>query len=250
MRVIKKQEQVDVIISLCLCMAAFAFSFAGFGYGLVAVPLLALVMPVKMAVAIQFPFSVLLVLLNTWRYGRTLQWQDLKSLFLGAAIAIPVGVFSLNWFPEIVMKRALAVFIVLTVLSARNRWGEKMIHGFASTSLGGAVLGIISGWFIGAYTTGGPPAVIYATARFADAEKAKGIMGIYFLVTDIVLVILFCFTGVLTAGTLVQSLMHAPAVVVGFLVGAVSLKRVSYGGYMVGVHVLLLMAAGMLWFVH
>ncbi|MDY0221803.1 MAG: sulfite exporter TauE/SafE family protein [Desulfobacterium sp.] len=237
-------------IGLSLCMAAFAFSFAGFGYGLVAVPLLALVLPVKMAVAIQFPFGVLLVLLNTWRYGRTLEWQNLKPLLLGAAIAIPLGVFSLNWFSEIVMKRALALFIVLTVLSARNKSGERIIHGFAATATGGTVLGIISGWFIGAYTAGGPPAVIYAMARFSDVEKAKGIMGIYFLITDIAIVILFYFTDVLTLGTLMESIVYTPAVVVGFLVGAVSLKRVSYRGYMVGVHVLLLIAAGMLWFVH
>ncbi|SMC60930.1 hypothetical protein SAMN02746065_105151 [Desulfocicer vacuolatum DSM 3385] len=236
-----------MIISLCLAISAFAFSFAGFGYGLLAVPLLALVVPVKTAVAIQFPFSVLLVLLNTLRYGRTLKWMDLKPLFIGAAIAIPLGVFSLHWFSEIVMKRALAVFIVFTVVSARNKSGEKMIHGFARTAMGGGILGIISGWFIGAYTTGGPPAVIYATARFSNAEKAKGIMGIYFLVTDIALVILFCFTGILTTDTFIQSITYTPAVVVGFLLGALSLKWVSHRGYMVGVHILLLVAAAMLW---
>lgn len=236
-----------MIISLCLGISAFAFSFAGFGYGLLAVPLLALVVPVKMAVAIQFPFSVLLVLCNTLRYGRKLRWMDLKPLFIGAAIAIPLGVFSLNWLPEIVMKRALALFIVLTVIIARNKLGGKAIHGFANTTMGGTVLGLISGWFMGAYTTGGPPAVIYATAKFSDAKKAKGIMGIYFLATDMVLVILFCFTGILTTDTFMQSLIYSPAVAIGFLIGAISLKWVSYKGYMVGVHLLLIVAAGMLW---
>ena len=236
-----------MIISLCLGISAFAFSFAGFGYGLLAVPLLALVVPVKMAVAIQFPFSVLLVLYNTLRYGRELRWMDLKPLFIGAAIAIPLGVFSLNLLPEYVMKRALALFIVLTVIMARNKSGEKAIHKFANTTMGGTVLGLISGWFMGAYTTGGPPAVIYATAKFSDAEKAKGIMGIYFLITDIALVILFCFTGILTTDTFMQSLVYTPAVVIGFLIGAISLKWVSYKGYMMGVHLLLIIAAGMLW---
>lgn len=235
-----------MIISLSLCMAAFAFSFAGFGYGLIAVPLLALVVSVKTAVAIQFPFSVLLVLLNSWRYGRTLQWRDLKPLFIGAAIAIPLGVISLNWLPELAMKRTLAVFIVLTILSRRVSWNNNLLQRFANSFVGGAILGFISGWFTGAYTTGGPPAVIYATAKFSDIEKAKGIMGVYFLITDIVLIILFLFTGVVTIETLKQSFMYTPAVIFGLLIGVLSWKHVSYRGYMIGVDCLLLVAAVML----
>lgn len=237
-----------MITSFYLFIAAFAFSFAGFGFGLVSVPLLALVVPMKMAVAIQFPFSFLLVLLNAWRYGSALKWQDLKPLTIGSAIAIPLGVFSLNWFPEIVMKRALAIFIVLTVVNARNKWGYKIIHSFASTTTGGVILGIISGWFSGAYTTGGPPAVIYATTKFSDPEKAKGVMGLYLFIINIPIMFLFWFADVLTLDTLKTSFMYTPVVVVGFLAGAVILKRVSYRGYMLGVHLLLLIAAGMLWF--
>jgi uncharacterized protein len=235
-----------MITSLSLCLAAFAFSFAGFGYGLIAVPLLALIVSVKTAVAIQFPFSVLLVLLNTWQYGRKLQWRDLKPLFIGAAIAIPLGVLSLNWLPELVMKRTLAVFIVLTIISRRIAWKDDLLQRFAKTFAGGVFLGVISGWFTGAYTTGGPPAVIYATGKFSNIEKAKGIMGVYFLFTDIVLMLLFLFTGVVTMETLKQSFMHTPAVVIGLLLGLLSLKRVRYRGYMAGVDCLLVVAAAML----
>lgn len=237
-----------MIISLSLGVAAFAFSFAGFGYGLIAVPLLALIVSVKTAVAIQIPFSVLLVLLNTWRYGRTLQWRDLKPFFIGAAIAIPLGVLSLNWLPELVLKRTLAVFIVLTVISRRFALKQDLLKRFTNTFIGGSFLGFISGWFTGAYTTGGPPAVIYATGKFSNIEKAKGIMGVYFLITDIALIILFSFTGVVTMETLKLSFIHTPAVVIGLLLGLLSLKRVSYQGYMVGVDCLLVVSATMLSF--
>ncbi len=235
-----------MIISFILCMAAFAFSFAGFGYGLIAVPLLALIVPVKTAVAIQFPFSVLLVLMNTCRYGRQLQWQDLKPLFIGAAIAIPLGALSLHWFPELVMKRTLAIFIVLTVISRRVAFKTEILHRITGTFQGGMFLGFISGWFTGAYTTGGPPAVIYATGRFPDMDKAKGVMGVYFLISDLMIMGLFLFTGVITADTLKQSFLYTPAVLIGLFAGLLSLKRVSYKGYMAGVDTLLIIAAAML----
>lgn len=224
-------------------MAAFGFSFTGFGFNLVAVTLLALVLPIKMAVVIQLPFSVLLPLLNSGRYGRKFSWVEVKPLFIGAIIAIPLGVFSLDWFSESIMKRALAGFIVLTVFSARCPWKGDAVNRFASSPSGGTLLGMISGWFMGAYTTGGPPAVIYATAIFSDEKKAKGLMGTYFFLVNLTLMILFWYTGLMTVDTLKQSFVHSPAVIAGFLLGTLLLKQVSHEGYMMGVHFLLLVAA-------
>ena len=235
-----------MFIGLCLGIASFAFSFAGFGFGLVAVTLLSLVLPVKLAVAIQFPLIFPLLIINTYRYGHRLRLMELKPFFIGAVIALPLGVFALDWFSEIVMKRILAVFTVISVFNSTHSWGKNLLNRFIGTDSGGTILGILSGWFMGAYSAGGPPAVIYATAKYADAEKAKGMMGVYFLLIELVLIVLFCINNVLTAGTLKQSFLHSPAVICGFFLGDLLLERVSHKGYMMGVHFLLLVAAVML----
>ena len=208
--------------------------------------MLALVLPVKDAVAIQLPFSVLLVVVNSFRYGKSIKWDELKPLFLGSAVAIPAGVFSLNLFPDMLMKRALALFVVLVILFERMGQGRGRIGNFAKTEPGGIVLGMISGWFIGAYTTGGPPAVIYSTARFPEPRNAKGAMGLYFFATDIVIVLLFAMTGLLTLDLFYQSLRYTPAVLLGFLAGSYFFKNITRGTYLIGVHFLLFMAAVML----
>ena len=105
---------------------------------------------------------------------------------------------------------------------------------------------MISGWFIGAYTTGGPPAVIYATARFPDPRKAKGAMGLYFLATDVVIVLMFIMTGLLTLDLFFLSLRYTPAVLVGFFAGSYFFKNITKQNYILGVHFLLLVAAVML----
>ena len=238
--------ETAVFISCVLILSAFTFSFAGFGFGLVAVPLLALALPIKDAVAIQLPFSVFLVVINSFRYGKSIKWDDLKPIFIGSAAAMPVGVFSLNFFPDNLMKRALALFIVLVVLFERTRQGQAKFGEFARAGSGGMILGMISGWFIGAYTTGGPPAVIYATARFPDPRKAKGAMGIYFLATDVVIVIMFIMTGLLTWDLFLLSLRFTPAVLAGFLAGSYFFKNITKQNYILGVHFLLLAAAVML----
>jgi uncharacterized protein len=238
--------ETSLFISCALILSAFTFSFAGFGFGLVAVPLLSLVLPVKVAVAIQLPFSVLLVVINSYRYGKAIKWHKLKPLFMGSAVAIPVGVYSLNFVSDTLMKRALAVFIILVVLFERWRRGQGGIGKFAKTGSGGMLLGMISGWFTGAYTTGGPPAVIYATARFPEPRNAKGAMGLYFLATDVLIVLLFVMTGLLTLELLFQSLRFTPAVLVGFIAGSYFFQNITKHTYMLGVHLLLVMAAIML----
>lgn len=238
--------ETSIFISCALILSAFTFSFAGFGFGLVAVPLLSLVLPVKEAVAIQLPFSVLLVVINSYRYGKFVKWHELKPLFIGSAAAIPVGVYSLNLLPDTLMKRALAFFVVLAVWFDRKSKGQGKLGRFSQTGQGGIILGMISGWFIGAYTTGGPPAVIYTTARFPDPRKAKGAMGLYFFATDILIVLLFTMTGLLTWELFLQSLRFTPAVCLGFFFGAYVFRNITNRTYMLGVHSLLLMAAIML----
>jgi hypothetical protein len=80
--------ETSIFISCALILSAFTFSFAGFKFGLVALPLLALVLPIKDAVAIQLPFSVLLVVINSFRYGKSIKWNELKPFFIGSAAAI------------------------------------------------------------------------------------------------------------------------------------------------------------------
>ena len=235
-----------LLISCALILSAFTFSFAGFGFGLVAVPLLSLALPVKDAVAIQLPFSILLVAVNSVRYGRSVQWHQLKPLFIGSATAIPAGVYSLSWFPDHLMRFALALFVVGVVLFERIRQTRGKFTAFAQTGYGGVLLGMISGWFIGAYTTGGPPAVVYAAARFPEPAHAKGALGIYFLVTDVLIVIMFMMTGVLTSELFLQSLRFTPAVLVGFLAGVYFFSNITKHTYLMGVHFLLLVAAVML----
>lgn len=236
----------SLFITFALTLSALTFGFAGFGFGLVSVPLLALVLPVKDAVAIQLPFSFFLVLINSCRYGKSIKWRELKPIFIGSAVAIPVGVYSLSFFPDNLMKRALALFVVLVILFERRSRGEGRVGEFAKTGAGGVLLGMISGWFIGAYTTGGPPAVIYSTARFSEPWKAKGAMGLYFFVTDILILLLFIMTGLLTLELFCQSILYTPAVLAGFLAGSYFFGNLSRKTYMIGVHLLLLMAAIML----
>ena len=236
-----------MMIMAIFALSAFTFSFAGFGFALVAVPLLALILPVKAAVAIQFPLMYVVVLYHAWRFGRKVRWRQMAPLFIGAGLGLPLGVLSLSNFSEAAMKQILAGFIVLVVLNNYFNSDWRLRKFFVTSKCLGGFLGVASGWFQGAFATGGPPAVLYVAASDLDPEIAKGLLGNYFAFLCTYLGILFLVNGMLTASIWMDSLKYSPAVVAGVLGGAAMARRVSTRGYRLIVDVLLVLTSVMLW---
>ena len=229
-------------------LSAFIFSFIGFGFGLTAVPLLALIIPIQDAVSLQLPFAAVLVCYNAWRYRRLVSWRKMAPLLIAAAVALPVGLWSLTYFPERFMIRALAVFIVLAVISGRWTPKQQPNRDKAPPAWLGVVLGSISGWFTGAYTTGGPPAVIYALMSCSDPKEVKGFIAVYFAMLVGFAAALFVWTGVISIHTVQAAVPLVPAVLIGAVLGGLAFRRFSPEVWRWGADILLLLSAGTLWF--
>jgi uncharacterized membrane protein YfcA len=238
----------EIVVPVVLALAAFILAFIGFGFALVAVPLLALVLPVKLAVGISFPFICLLTVYNSWRYGRPVDWKVLWPLLAGCVIAMPLGFISLNVFPESFMKKALAVFIILAVVSSRLA-KERLSSGkIGASPWWGILMGIVSGWFNGAYTTGGPPAILYFLTVTDNPAKIKGLIGVYYILIMAVLGAMFFMGDVLTSQSLMISLKYSPAVILGAVIGVFVFKRIGNRSYRLAADGLLVLAAVLLWF--
>jgi hypothetical protein len=237
----------EMMVGAIFALSAFTFSFAGFGFALVAVPLLALILPVKAAVAIQFPLMYGVVLYHAWRFGRKVRWRQMAPLFIGAGLGLPLGVWSLNSFPETAMKRILAVFIVLVIFNNYFKSGRRRLKFFVTSKCLGGFMGVISGWFTGAFCTGGPPGVLYVSALGVEPETAKGLLGNYFVFVCTYLGILLSVNGMLTSSIWMDSLKYSPAVAAGIFLGAVMTRCVSTRGYRLTVDILLVLTSVMLW---
>jgi len=231
-----------------LALSSFTFGFAGFGFSLTAVPLLALALPLKEAIAIQFPLMTALSVYNAWHYGRVTSVKGLWLFFASAFVSLPLGLFALNQWPEGFMKKGLAVFIVASLAAGQLKWVKKSQVRLASSRLWEAFMGVLSGWFQGAYSTGGPPAVIYITGTADEPLKAKAFLGIYFAVLNVLITApAYVAGGLLTTDILIKSLLYSPAVMVFAALGMLLFSRVSSQGYRHGVNVLLVLTAALLW---
>ena len=240
---------VEYVIILILALGGFTFSFAGFGFALVTLPFLSLLLPVKLSVGFVFPYVLVLVLYHTGRFGKLLDRRILFPLIVGACLAIPFGLWSLHIFPEVWLKRCLAVFIVLSVTAGRlpGFINITQVRRTGRTRVWGLVCGLIGGWFQGAYAAGGPPAVVYIRSIEDNPEKAKGYLGAYFSVINLLTAVMFAFGDVFTTQWLWNSLAYSPAVLVGTVAGALLSNRIDARVYRAAVDLLLIVSSVMLW---
>ncbi|MCB2193211.1 MAG: sulfite exporter TauE/SafE family protein [Deltaproteobacteria bacterium] len=234
--------------AIILSLAAFTFSFAGFGFPWVALPLLSLVMPLRDAIIFHYPFVLALVFYHAWRYRGHLAWRRHLPLLIGSAMGMPLGVWLLLALPEELMRKGMAVFIALSVLALSRDWGERLAGKVSSTPLGGAAIGLLSGWLQGAYAVGGPPVVLYIMARAKSPQEVKGFLGVYFTFICVVTASLYAVNGLFTAHWLKLSLYYSPSVLLGAAAGAWAFSRVSSVGFRRIVFIMLLAAAVALWF--
>jgi len=224
-----------LLIAAAFAAGSFIFGASGFGFGLVTVPLLGIVLPIKEAIALQLPYAYLVAFASAWHYREHLAWRAMWPLLIGSLITLPLGVAALQYLPERPMKYLLAGFIVMAI--AFPFWG-KMRNVF--------VCGPLSGFFQGAFTTGGPPAMLYLIAACNDPRAVKGTNGLYFIFLYGATTALYAASGVVSAENIAHAAWFAPAVILGGLAGYWAGVRLNFRQYRYLVNGLLIASAVLL----
>lgn len=178
-------------VAAIIGLSALVQSVAGFGFALVAIALLPFFLDLSVAV----PLVLVMCLLSSlalWIYYRaSFRWQAIAPLVFSAVLCIPVGLVGLHYVSEDLARKVLGSFIVLYVAYDMARLVAPAAFMPAITSPGWAYLfGGISGFLTGAFTTGGPPLVMYANSSGWSPEEFKGnLPGVY------VIALTFALTG-------------------------------------------------------
>lgn len=232
-----------ILSGLFLGLAGFVFGLTGFGFSLTAVPLLSLLYPVPIAVALQFPHTLLVAIYNVWKYRAIIRMRELWLILIGASLMVPLGVFALDRVPETYMKYCLSIFILLSVFISRLPLHHKLSRKLQKSKVLPLFAGGISGYFQGAYTTGGPPAIIYILAREKDPRLIKGFIAFYLLYLHLLTGFIYATSRMLSSDTIVASLLWLPATVIGMSLGGRFFKKIDISGFRRAVDIMLIFTA-------
>ena len=221
-----------VWISGVIGLAAAVQSVAGFGFALVAIALLPFFLDLSRAIPLVL-IMCLLSSLGLWIYYRdSFRWQAIMPLVLSALACIPIGLVGLHYVPEDIARKVLGSFIVLYVAYDILRLIVPVLSMPKLESPSWAYFfGGISGFLTGAFTTGGPPLVMYAHSKEWSPEEFKGnLPGVYVVALTFALAGHY-FEGHLTPELWKMALYTVPMFVVGMGVGILLSKKVDAEGF-------------------
>ncbi len=204
-----------VLIALVLLAGSFTQSLSGFGSALVAMPFLLTIVGPREAAPLMALASGTMQIALLIRYRRALRLGALWRLALAAFIGIPIGAYALTRLNENVVLGLLGVVLVAYAVYAltRPKMPELRHNAWAYAA------GFVSGLLGGAYTTNGPPVIVYGSCRRWNREEFKANLQGFFSVCNVVILATHAVYGNLTAQVFKGYLAALPGLAVGVTAG-------------------------------
>jgi uncharacterized membrane protein YfcA len=205
-----------------LSVAATVTGVAGFGLGLVSMGLLSYFIGLKDANVVVTLVGLCLVTSLLIPLRQHIKFRNLLLLLIGMLGGTPIGVFIIAHFDEHIMKRILGGFI-LCYFCYELFLSSRVNYHFGRKS--GVFFGLLSGTFEGAFSTGGPPVVLYITSQRWDKYTTKATVLSFFMGVIMVKIPLFFLNDMLTVADLPQVALFLVPGAAGGMLGAWLFKK-------------------------
>jgi len=205
---------------VCIFLAAIVRGYSGFGFSLLAVSSLSIVLPLAEVVPSIFILEVaasLHLLPGIWK---DIHWRSITLLLAGCLAGTPFGVWLLAHIPAPPMVVGLGIFVMASTFLLWRGFALKTMPNRAAT----VATGMVSGLFNGAFSTGGPPVILFYFASPAGTIAGRASIIAYFLGTDMIALPLMAREGLVTWDVFIRALIFLPALLAGIWLGARSFK--------------------------
>lgn len=238
--------QLGTTAMLIVIAIMFLYTFvgicAGFGGALTTMPLITLLLPLKMAAPMSVIVGTATALYATWLSRKETDWKSAIVLILFSFAGIPVGLYALAFLPDSMMKIGLGAFLILysfySLFIPRLPVYDKPWSAMP--------MGVIAGALGSAFSTNGPPVVIYGMLRNLGPAAFRGTLNAFFTANNVAIIGGLATSGILTISTIKLVLFCIPTMILGSLVGQYVHKRISVNVFRIMVFLLLIGSGAML----
>jgi hypothetical protein len=201
---------------IVIFLAIFTQSLTGFGSGLVSMAFLPEILGVKTAVPLVVLVTATLEAVLLLRFRGAFNLKAVGPLILASIVGIPIGIWALRRLDEQVLLTVLgAVMAGYALYALLNLKLPELKHPAWAI-----IFGFFSGLLSGAYSVGGPPAIIYGSCRGWKPDEFRSNLQGLFLVNDVLSVMGHGLSGNLTPQVWRIYLLALPVLALGILAGA------------------------------
>ena len=176
---------MDIVTLICAALVAAAAGIVrgitGFGGAMVAAPPLALLLGPHVAVPVVLVLESVIAAPMLVKTRRQVQRGVIGPILLAACVTVPLGAFILVVAEPQLIRRAIAIAVILFALMLLRGWRYSHQPHIA-TSL---AVGAISGAMTGATSIGGPPVILYLLSGPHSAETTRANLTLFIAVTSL-----------------------------------------------------------------
>jgi uncharacterized membrane protein YfcA len=219
--------EISATTAIAICAVAFvagtARGFSGFGAALIFMPLASSLAGPRLVAALLLiiDFVAMAPLIpSAWRQA------DRKAtavMAAGALVGVPIGTYFLTRLDPVTTRWIISGFVFALLLLLLSGWRYRgKDHAAVATGVGG-----VSGFCSGLAQTGGPPIVAYWLGRPLATSVARANIMLFFAASDVVSVVSYTVTGLITGEAIGFALIVGPVYAAGVALGAALFGRAS-----------------------
>jgi uncharacterized protein len=220
-------------------LAALVRGFSGFGAALIYVPLVAAVYDPVIASATMLLINFVAGVPFTLSAVPHCQWRDVLPIWIAAAVATPLGAWTLVMLDPVLLRWLIAAFVLALLVVLVSGW---RYHGKPRLPITIGV-GLLSGYAGGIAQVSGPPVIVYWLGGALPALTARANLIVYFGLAGAVTCVTYWLQGLFTRDVLVLSLLLGIPFLIAQTVGARLFHRSSEQIYRYVAYVIVAAAA-------
>ncbi|MGC6431990.1 MAG: TSUP family transporter [Jejuia sp.] len=218
-----------------------AIAFAGFilgfsksgikGIGIIIILILAFVFGEKASTGVLLPMLIAADILAVIYYNRHAQWRFIKKLIPAMVLGVLVGVWVGDIISEVVFKKVMAIIIIGSI-GVMWYFERRKANNIPRNKVFSNSVGFLAGFSTMIGNLAGPISNIYFLAvRLPKNEFIGTGAWLFFIINVFKLPFHFFVWKTVTKESLVLNIVLIPTIVIGFMLGATIVKRISNLSY-------------------
>ncbi|MDH7481045.1 MAG: sulfite exporter TauE/SafE family protein [Armatimonadota bacterium] len=217
-------EQIIIytLVAVIVYLTHVQEGITGFGCTVLALPFITLLLGLQTAVPMLVINAWVLTVYITWESRQKIVWSEYARIFILAALGLPIGMWMSSRLPEDILKFILAGFMILVGIHGLWKQTAKQRNNPTvnpTTRFLSSLLLPIGGLIHGAFGSGGPLAVIYATQTLTDKTAFRGTLCAVWVTLNTIIVSRWIVTKSLNAHILKVAAFALPFTVIGMIMG-------------------------------
>ncbi len=218
------------LIGLAISIANALQVITGFWSVVIALPFVSIVLGIKNAIIV---VTILSYLLSTYILITNYKYIRIKTALIMLSFMLPslfIGIYIFRTIDSVLFKKCIAIFIIIvsvynlyTLLKkslSKKKSDNKNPLSLAKnprTEIFSYISLLLSGFFQGAISSGGPLAVFYATHHIKDKRVFRTTLCLLWFTLNTLLIISYFYYGIETS-LLYTSIIEIPFLILGIII--------------------------------